>query len=356
MAESNLEIKELLCLMAKKDSSDLLLAVDSPPILRVHMSLVRTDKPVLTFQSIKDITYPMLNKEQQARFEEDMELDFAYQTGEARFRVNMHYERGNIACSVRRISMKIPSLSELGVPAAVSEFCKFPRGLILITGPTGSGKSTTQASMIDIINNNRACHIITVEDPIEYIHTNKKALIEQREVGIDTKSFANALRVVLRQDPDVILIGEMRDLETIQAALTAAETGHLVISTLHTPDAAQTIDRIIDVFPPHQQSQVRLQLSLVLQGVVAQQLLPKKDNSGVVPSIEILIATSAVRNIIRKATTQDIYSVIETSAKTGMIGMDTALKNLYSSGAITLEEAMNHARNIEELEKRIKAV
>lgn len=340
--------------MTQKEASDLLLVVNMPPVMRIHQSLTKTDYPVLTSQSIKTLAYQMLKDKQITRFESDKELDCAYQLDNSRFRINLHFERGNVGVSIRRISVKIPSLKELRIPEVVSNFCKLPRGLVLVTGPTGSGKSTTQASMIDIINSTKACHIITVEDPIEYMHFNKKAVVEQREVGADTNSFEGALKVVLRQDPDVILIGEMRDLETIRAALTAAETGHLVVSTLHTPDAAQSIDRMIDVFPPHQQAQVRLQLSLVLQGIIAQQLLPKKDGSGVVPAIEILIANAAVRNIIRKATTQDIYSVLETSSKQGMIGLDVALSTLYSGGLISYEEAMNHAHSMEELEKRMK--
>ena len=355
MPESNIRIDELLDLMGKQNASDLLLAVNNPPVFRVHMGLVRTNFPNLTTESIKELCYQMITNEQKAEFEKEKELDFAYQTKEARYRVNLHFERDNVGCAIRRIPVKIPSLAELRMPPAVAEMCKLPRGLILVTGPTGSGKSTTQASMIDLINSNRACHIITIEDPIEYMHNHNKALVEQREVGMDTKSFGSALRVVLRQNPDIILVGEMRDLETISAAITAAETGHLVISTLHTTDAAQAIDRIVDVFPPHQQSQIRLQLSMVLQGVVAQQLLPKKDKTGIVPVVEILLATPAVRNIIRKATTQDIYSVIETSGKLGMISLDFALKELYSSGLITFEEALGHARNQEEVQKALKS-
>ncbi len=348
-----MQISALLDTMQKHEASDLLLTVSSPPVLRVNTDLVLTSSPSLTPESVKELVYQMLSAEQKAELEKEKELDLAYQNGDSRFRVNVHFERGNLGCSVRRIPLKIPSLTELKVPSIVGDLAKLPRGLILVTGPTGSGKSTTQAAMIDLVNNLRPCHIITVEDPIEYLHTNKKAIVEQREVGIDTHSFANALRRILRQNPDVILVGEMRDLETIQTAITAAETGHLVISTLHTPDAAQAVDRIIDVFPPHQQNQIRLQLSLTLQGVVAQLLLQKKDKKGVVPAIEILIANSAVRNIIRKAATQDLYSVMETSSKAGMVTLDAALKNLYSSGQISREEALDHARNPEQLSKEL---
>ena len=348
-----MQIQTLLELVSKQNASDLLLTVSNPPILRINTDLIKTNQEILNQTSAQELIYQMLSTEQRSEFEREKELDLAYQHGQSRFRVNVHNERGNIACAIRRIPLSIPSLQELKMPSIVGELSKLPRGLILVTGPTGAGKSTTQASMIDLINDTKPCHIITVEDPIEYIHTNKKSVVEQREVGIDTKSFAHALRRVLRQNPDVILVGEMRDLETIQTAITAAETGHLVISTLHTPDAAQAVDRIIDVFPPHQQNQIRLQLSLTLQGVIAQQLLQKKDKAGVVPALEILIANSAVRNIIRKSATQDLYSVIETSSKSGMISLDNSLKQLYKTGQISMDEALDHARNPEQLSKEI---
>ena len=348
-----MQIQTLLELVSKQNASDLLLTVSNPPILRINTDLIKTNQEILNQTSAQELIYQMLSTEQRSEFEREKELDLAYQHGQSRFRVNVHNERGNIACAIRRIPLSIPSLQELKMPSIVGELSKLPRGLILVTGPTGAGKSTTQASMIDLINDTKPCYIISVEDPIEYIHTNKKSVVEQREVGIDTKSFAHALRRVLRQNPDVILVGEMRDLETIQTAITAAETGHLVISTLHTPDAAQAVDRIIDVFPPHQQNQIRLQLSLTLQGVIAQQLLQKKDKAGVVPALEILIANSAVRNIIRKSATQDLYSVIETSSKSGMISLDNSLKQLYKTGQISMDEALDHARNPEQLSKEI---
>jgi twitching motility protein PilT len=236
----------------------------------------------------------------------------------------------------------------------IEYFCNVPRGLVLVTGPTGCGKTTTQATMIDFINTTRAAHIITVEDPIEYVHSHKKSVIEQREVGSDTLSFPDALKRVLRMNPDVILVGEMRDLETIQTALTAAETGHLVISTLHTPDAPQAVDRIVDVFPPYQQNQVRIQLSMTLQGVIAQQLLTRKDGKGVVPAIEILVATQAVRNIIRKSNTPELYTVIEMGSQHGMQKMDASLKELYDNNLISLQDALNKASNREQLEKILK--
>lgn len=350
---SNAKIVELLESIARKKASDLHLTAGNPPVYRINMDLVRAEGGALTAEAVQDIAFAMLSPSQKSELEKERELDFSYQAGDSRFRINIHFERGNVACSIRRIPLKIPTLVDLKMPSIISTFCELPRGLVLVTGPTGCGKSTTQAAMLDLINSSRACHIITIEDPIEYLHVNKKAIIEQREVGSDTLTFPNALKRSLRQDPDVILVGEMRDLDTIQTAITAAETGHLVISTLHTNDSAQAIDRMIDVFPPYQQSQVRLQLSMTLQGIIAQQLLPKKDKSGIVPALEILKVTPAVRNIIRKATTTEIYSVIETSGKLGMIGMDTALKELVNSGQITSEEALAHAKNLDELEKSI---
>jgi len=351
-----MDIQTLLKLMTELTASDLHLVSGSPPLLRVAGELTRTPYETLTAEMVKNLVYPLISEQQKYTFERERELDFASELGESRYRINLHFARGSIGCAVRRIPRRIPSMQELRLPKTVETFCSEMRGLVLVTGPTGSGKTTTQASMLDIVNNHRPCHIVTVEDPIEYVHSHKKALIEQREVGLDTLTFGHALKRVLRQDPDVILVGEMRDLETIQTAITAAETGHFVISTLHTPDAPQSIDRIIDVFLPHQQPQIRLQLSMVLKGIVAQQLITRKDKKGVVPAVEILVATPAVRNIIRKAATQDLYSVIEIGQKYGMRGMDTSIKELYEAGLITYEDAILHALNPEQLSKSIKQV
>lgn len=354
MGQSNIHIKDLLEQVGKNNASDLHLTVGNPPVFRVNSELVRGEGAKLTHENLETFISQLVTPDQAVKLDKERELDFSGQVGESRFRMNAHYERGNLAIAIRRIPLKIPNLQELRMPKIISSFCSLVRGLVLVTGPTGSGKSTTQAAMIDLINQERTDHIITIEDPIEYLHTNKKSIIEQREVGQDTLSFAGALKRVLRQDPDVVLVGEMRDLETIQTAITAAETGHLVISTLHTNDSAQAIDRMIDVFPPHQQAQIRLQLSLVLQGIVALQLLPKKDKKGVVPAVEVLVVNSAVRNIVRKATTQEIYSVIETNAKCGMVSMDASLKELYNSGLILAEDAIDCAHNPEDVEKNIK--
>ncbi|HTY13075.1 MAG TPA: type IV pilus twitching motility protein PilT [Candidatus Omnitrophota bacterium] len=351
-----MEIQTLLKLMTDQNASDLHLVVGSPPILRVAGEMSRTPYEFLTAETVKPLVYSMLSEEQKFSLERERELDLATELGESRYRVNVHFARGSVGAAIRRIPKRIPTLSELRMPKILENFCQEIRGLVLVTGPTGSGKSTTQASMIDFVNNTRACHIVTVEDPIEYVHNHKKSIIEQREVGLDTLTFGRALKRVLRQDPDVVLVGEMRDLETIQTAITAAETGHLVISTLHTSDAAQSVDRIIDVFPPHQQPQVRLQLSMVLKGIIAQQLIPRKDKKSVVAAVEVLVATPAVRNIVRKSTTQELYSVIEIGAKYGMQGMDSAIKELYDNSIISYDEAIAHAQNQEQLTKALKQV
>ncbi|MFA5103769.1 MAG: type IV pilus twitching motility protein PilT [Candidatus Margulisiibacteriota bacterium] len=347
-----MDIKTLLNSVMDKGASDLLLVADNPPIMRTAGRLQFFGEQALYSDQIKELVYGLLTKDQQEKFEKEKELDSSFElSGSARFRVNVHYQKGSVAASLRTIPTEVPTVESLHLPEIVKDFVKEPRGLILVTGPTGAGKSTTQAAMIDMINSTKSVHIITVEDPIEFIHKNKKSVIEQREVGLDTNSFPNALHRVLRQDPDVILIGEMRELETISTAITAAETGHLVISTLHTNDAVQTIDRIIDVFPPHQQNQVRMQLSLSLQGVISQQLLQRADGFGQIIATEVLRVNSAVRNIIRKGSTQDIYSIMEIGAKYGMQTMDTALKNLVREGLITKEAALERAVNQENLEK-----
>jgi len=350
-----MDIKTLLKHMTERNATDLILSSGAPPTIRLSGKLVFTDYETLTKESSKELTYSILSAAQKKKFEEELELDIPYDLANvARFRVNVHMQRESVAAALRVIPTEIPNIEDLHLPPTVSQLAHEPRGLVLVTGPTGSGKTTTQACMVDIVNQSRACHIITVEDPIEYLHKNKKSIVEQREVGVDTKSFATALKYVLRQNPDVILVGEMRDLETIQTAITAAETGHLVISTLHTNDAVQAIDRMIDVFPPHQQQQVRMQLSLSLKGVIAQQLIPRADGKGLLPAIEILKVTSGVKNIIRKAQTQEIYSMMEIGGKFGMQSMDAALKSLYKSKLITYDEALFRAINPEHLQKTIQ--
>ena len=349
-----MEINSILKKVIEKSASDLLIIADSPPVIRRGGRLVFLEEKVLSADDSKTLIYALLTEQQQAQFEKEKELDSSYHVpGVSRFRVNVHYQRGTVAAALRTIPEEIPSIDTLHLPASVLEFIKEPRGLVLVTGATGSGKSTTQAAMIDVINRNRSCHIVTVEDPIEFIHKNNKSVIEQREVGFDTDSFNNSLNHVLRQDPDVILIGEMRELDTISTAVTAAETGHLVISTLHTNDAVQTIDRIVDVFPPHQQNQIRIQLSMTLQGVISQQLIQRADGMGLIVAAEILKVNSAVRNIIRKGSTQDIYSMMEIGVKQGMQTMDMALRDLYKDGLIKYEDAVARAINQENLEKML---
>ncbi|NQU16426.1 MAG: PilT/PilU family type 4a pilus ATPase [Candidatus Saganbacteria bacterium] len=347
------EVKNLLSQMSSINASDLHFVAGSPPLYRMCQNLKQANPEVLTREKVKQMVYCMLTDLQKSTFESEKELDFAYEVEHSRFRINVHYERGNVGCAIRRIPKHVPKREELHLPPVIDKFCMERRGLILITGPTGSGKSTTQACIIDKINTTRDCHIITIEDPIEYIHNHKKSIIEQREIGIDTFSFSSALKRVLRQDPDVILVGEMRDLETIQIALTAAETGHLVVSTLHTPDAPQSIDRIIDVFPPHQQAQIRQQLSLALKGIVAQQLVPIRTGKGVVPVVEVMVSTPAVKNIIRKSQTQELYSMIEIGKEYGMQSMDSVLLELYQGGKISKENALTHCTNLEQLQRRI---
>ncbi|MDI6891852.1 MAG: type IV pilus twitching motility protein PilT [Actinomycetota bacterium] len=343
-------LNDLLMEAFEKGASDLHLTVGVPPTIRVHGVLVHLDHPVLAQEDTKGLVYSILNDEQRERLEKNWELDFSYSLpGKARFRVNIYFQRGSCAAAFRLIPAEIRGLEELGLPLALEGLAKRPRGFVLVTGPTGSGKTTTLASLIDIINETQEVHIITIEDPIEYLHQHKKAIVNQREVGSDTKAFASALKYVLRQDPDVILIGEMRDLETISVALTAAETGHLVFATLHTQDSPQTIDRIIDVFPPHQQQQVRIQLAGTLQGIISQQLLPTSDGKGRIVAVEVLTPTPAVRNMIREAKTHQIYNAIQTGQKYGMQTMDQALAGLYRRGKITYEIALERAIDPQDL-------
>jgi len=348
-----MDIKSLLLQLNQTKASDLLLAAGNPPTLRINNLLYKQGNQDLAPEEIENLVTSLIRKNDMEEFKKVKELDTAYEDELSRYRINLHYQRGSMAATIRRIPKEIPPLDELGFPPHIKKFTTLERGLVLVTGPTGCGKSTTQAAMIDLINSSRPCHIITVEDPIEYVHLPKQSILEQREVGIDTVSFTEALKRVLRQIPDVILIGEMRDLESIQMAIMAAETGHLVISTLHTQDAVQSVDRMIDVFPPYQQPQIRTMLSLTLQGIISQQLIPRKDGKGLALAVEILVATHAIRNIIRKGATQDVYSMIELGAQFGMQSMDSSLANLFKKGLISKEHAIGCAINRERLEKII---
>jgi len=346
------EMIDLLKGTVEKQASDLHLAVGRPPVMRIDGVLANVDTAPLTAPEARRLIYSILGDEQKQKLEENKELDFSLSLANiSRFRVNAHFQRGTVAAAIRAIPSFIRSFEDLHLPRGVFErLSRRPNGFALITGPTGSGKSTTLAAMIDLINRERDCHIITIEDPIEYLHRHGRALVEQREVHEDTVSFASALKYALRQDPDVLMIGEMRDLETIQAALTAAETGHLVFSTLHTPDVVQTVDRIIDVFPPHQQEQVRVQLAAVLEGIVAQKLLSSVQ-AGREIAVEVLIATDAMRNLIREGQTHQIPTMLEAGAAYGMVTMDRALAELFRKGRITRETAMLNARKPQELSR-----
>lgn len=348
-----LHIDELLDAMIEaRGSSDLHIAVGVPPIIRVDGSMRALDYEPMEPLDVQQMMYAILTDEQIQRFESNWELDFSYALQKrARFRVNILKDKGNVAAALRLIPTKIPTLEELNLPPIIEKLTHIKRGLILVTGPTGSGKSTTLAAMINHINLNRSEHVITIEDPIEYLHSHKMSLINQRELGMDTKSFPNALRACLREDPDIILVGEMRDLETMQNAISAAETGHLVFATLHTNSAASSVDRIVDGFPPGQQEQVRLQLSNNIQAIIAQQLIPKASGEGRVAIQEIMIATAAIRNLIREAKAHQILSVIQTSMQHSMISTDQALRDAYQKGIISYDMAMSRAFNVEELKK-----
>ncbi len=346
-------VPELLELVLEKGASDLHLTAGVPPVIRLHGELVRLeDYPVLGPRTLQGMIYAILPQKMRERLEQNLELDMSYSLpGKARFRVNVYFQRDTIGAAFRLIPFDIKGVDELGLPPVVADLARFPRGFVVVTGPTGSGKSTTLAAMVDVVNRERAAHIMTVEDPIEFLHRHKKCIVNQREVGSDTYSFAQALKHVLRQDPDVILVGEMRDLETISTAITAAETGHLVFATLHTQDAPQTIDRIIDVFPPHQQQQVRVQLSTTIQGIVTQQLLQTADGMGRVVACEVLVATPAVRNLIREGKTHQIYSVMQAGGRFGMQTMDMALAQLVKQGKITQQLAYERCHDPEELQR-----
>lgn len=346
-----MKIKELLDLVAKEGASDLFITAGAPPMLRVDGELLRTKHDALTPEQAKELIYGFVDREQQDAFEAAKELDFSLALGRKhRFRVNVYLQKGAVTAALRPIPEKVPSLSELGLPEEMGELAKVKQGLVLVTGPTGHGKTTTLASIIDLINDTRACHIITIEDPIEYVHYHKRSIVDQREIGADTHDFINALRYVLRQSPDVILIGEMRDLETIQAALRAAETGHLVLATLHTNDAIQTVDRIVDVFPGEQQQQVRFQLSMTLLAIISQRLLQRDDEEGRVLAYEFLKCNTAVANLIREGKTHQVYSVLETSTKEGMTTLDRSVKGLFMEGLISYEEAIAHVRDPKEID------
>lgn len=321
-------------------ASDVHLTVGLPPMFRINGRLhPRSEFPVLTARDTELAARQLLTGEKFQDFQRVGHADGAYSlSGIGRFRVNAFLQRGSVAVAVRVLSSHVPRLEELGLPPTVARFAELHKGLVLVTGPTGSGKSTTLAALIEEINNHRSCHVITLEDPIEYLHRHRKSIINQREIGIDVGDFSSGLRAALREDPDVIMVGEMRDLETIATAITAAETGHLVFATLHTSGAAQTVDRIIDVFPPHQQAQIRRQIADTLEGVISQQLVERKDGSGRVPAVEILVATPAVRNLIREGKTYQIPSIIQTGAKFGMQSFDASLKQLYTSGLISRDE------------------
>jgi twitching motility protein PilT len=354
---TSVSLRALLDDMIRRDASDLHLTVGERPKFRIDGRLV--DAGVDTILRPKDtmsLAYSVLTEQQKKRFEQEDELDFSFSIENvSRFRANVFKQRGSIGCAIRQIPFEIKGFRELGLPPIVQKLAEKPRGLVLLTGPTGSGKSTTLAAMIDKINNERSAHIMTIEDPIEFVHFHKKCIINQREVGSDTKSFPNALKYVLRQDPDVILIGEMRDLETIQAALTVSETGHLAFATLHTNSAAESINRVIDVFPAHQQEQVRAQLAFVLEGVVTQTLLPRASGSGRSMACEILVATPAIRALIREEKVHQIYSAMQAGKKFGMQTLNDALYQLYVQREVALEECLRVSSDPAELKRMVGA-
>jgi twitching motility protein PilT len=351
------DINDLLIEVLEREASDLHITSGLPPMVRVNGDLQPLDKPRLMPKDTQELIYSILTQEQREQVERKKEYDLSYSVpGRSRFRVNVYFQRNSLAAAFRLIPMNIKGLMELGLPPILEQVIKKPRGFIVVTGPTGSGKSTTLAAMVDMVNSTSPVHIMTVEDPIEYLHKHKRAMVNQREVGADTDSFGNALKYVLRQDPDVILIGEMRDMETISTSLTAAETGHLVFATLHTQDAPQTIDRIIDVFPPHQQQQIRMQLASCLQCIVSQQLLPAIDGTGRCCAVELLIPTAGIRNQIREAKTHQIRNAMQTGQKYGMITMDHSLAALYRAGKISFETALAQSHDPQEVKQLLGRV
>jgi twitching motility protein PilT len=353
VSRPEIDFSEVLRRMVETRASDVHITPGFPPAIRDKGRIRPMEGfPVLNAQETREIVYGILNDDQRKRFENEQQLDFAYAIPNvARFRVNCYFQRGAVSAALRLVPNEIPALDSLGVPPVLRELIAKPRGFVLVTGPTGSGKSTTLAAMIDAINVDREDHILTIEDPIEFLHRHKRSIVNQREVGSDAPDFARGLRAALRQDPDVILVGEMRDLETVSTALTAAETGHLVFATLHTQSTAQTVDRVIDVFPPEQQAQVRTQLSIALQGIVTQQLLPTSDGRGRVVACEVLIPTPAIRNLIREGKTHQIYAAVQTSGATGMQTMDADLARLVRSGKIGRSLAEQRASVPEELSR-----
>lgn len=345
-------LQNLLSAMERTQASDLHLMVDSPAVVRVHGELLPLEGlPDLTKDQIEGIFQELVDETHRVRFQQELELDLAFQReGIARYRVNLSLERGNVSMAIRHIPIEIPDLEELGLPSICRDLAILRQGLVLVTGPTGSGKSTTLAAMIDLVNGSEARRIVTVEDPVEYVHAQKRSIITQRQVGQDTHSFAAATKYALRQDPDIILVGEMRDSETMAACLTAAETGQLVMSTLHTNNGPQTIDRIVDSFPHHQQDQIRMQLSLTLQAVLSQLLVPRLDGAGRVPAMEVMLANHAIRNLIREGKTHQMRNVMQTGRAAGMQTMEAALKDLYQNGLISLETAREYSENTQDLQ------
>jgi twitching motility protein PilT len=351
----NFDFADILLEVIDAGASDLHLTVGAPPMVRERGRLRPLDYPKLTSQDTREIVYSILSNDQRKRLENEWQIDLSYSVpGKARFRVNAYFQRASVGAVMRTIPQDIPAFDTLGLPDMLKDFTRKPRGFVLVTGPTGSGKSTTLASMIDMINETRHEHIMTVEDPIEFLHRHKNCVVNQRELGADAHSFALALKSALRQDPDVILVGEMRDLETMSTAITAAETGHLVFATLHTQDTSQTVDRIVDAFPPAQQHQVRTQLSIALQGIVTQQLLPTVDGQGRVCACEVLIPTPAVRNLIREGKTHQLYSALQTGGSHGMQTMDAALADLVRGGTITRQLAESRSSTPEELKRLLE--
>jgi twitching motility protein PilT len=349
-----MNINELLKYTTQINASDLHISVGVPPVVRVNGNLEKVNDKILTPQDTKEMTLEILNDYQKQVLEEKGEVDTSFSlVGLSRYRVNAYKQRNSYGLAIRVLAQNTPTIDELNLPEVLKDLAMKQRGLVLVTGPTGSGKSTTLAAIINHINQNKNCHILTLEDPIEYLHKHGHSLVNQREIGNDTESFSTALRSALRQDPDVILVGEMRDLETISIAITAAETGHLVLSTLHTIGSAKTIDRIIDVFPTHQQQQIRIQLSSVLEGVISQQLLISSDKKSRELAMEIMTATPAIRNLVREGKTHQIQTIIQTGSKFGMVTMDNSLLNLYKSNKITLESAFEYCVDREYLEKTI---
>jgi len=345
-----IDIHELMKIAVDRKASDLHITVDRPPVLRIKGQLLDLDYEPLDGRGARNLIYSMLKEEKQEEFEKKLELDLAYECpGVGRFRVNVYWHKGFVGAALRTIAANVPTLKELNMPELLGELAMLPSGLIILTGPTGCGKSTTLAAMIDVINSRRSCHIVTIEDPIEYIHQHKRSVVTQREVGSDTNDFADALKHVLRQDPDVILVGEMRDTESTEMAIRAAETGHLVLTTLHTVDAPQTLDRIVDIFSPHQQNQIRMQLSGTLRAIVSQRLLLRADGSGRIPAQEVMISTPGIRNLIRKGETHQLYTFMQTGRQSGMQTMNQCLRDMVAAGTITKDTAIANTQNLEEL-------